>query len=187
MKAAFLDRDGVINHKAPEAEYIVRWDDIHYMSGVFASVAALDRAGFKIIIVTNQRGIALGKVRPADLEDIHGRMREDFAEHGVCITQIYVCTHDLADHCSCRKPLPGMLMTAARDHALDLPSSWMIGDAESDIAAGKMAGCKTARILPASLPKGGHQEADIVSSSLVSAVRAILQYSDMVTPSVGVI
>ena len=185
MKAVFLDRDGVINEKAREADYIARWEDLRYMSDVFTSVAALQQAGFKIIIVTNQRGVALCKVRRRDLEIIHTHMREDFSRHGVCITEIYVCPHNLADHCSCRKPRPGMLIRAARDHALDLSVSWMVGDSESDMEAGKRAGCRTARILSAQLDNPGGQDADIVSNDLASVVSAILRFSQIPTPAVG--
>jgi len=182
MNAVFLDRDGVINQKAPEGEYIAQWGAIRYLADALSSSAALHQAGFKLIIVTNQRGIALGKVRPMDLEDIHHRMREDFAHQGVRIAGIYVCPHDLTDHCSCRKPNPGLLIKAAREHGLDLLSSWMIGDAESDVEAGKRAGCKTARILPAGSIEQQDHKADICADNLASAVSRILQLSQMVMP-----
>jgi D-glycero-D-manno-heptose 1,7-bisphosphate phosphatase len=186
VKAVFLDRDGVINQKAPEGEYVTQGSAIHYLSDVFSAVAALDQAGFKVIIVTNQRGIALGKVRPADLEDIHSRMRKEFARKGGFIPEIYVCPHDYGDHCSCRKPKPGMLIKAARDHGLDLDSSWMIGDAESDVEAGKRAGCKTVRILPFGLNEPKGKEADICSPSLAAAVRLILLTSNIASPFASV-
>jgi D-glycero-D-manno-heptose 1,7-bisphosphate phosphatase len=177
MKAAFLDRDGVINEKAPEGGYIARWEEIRFLPDVFSSIAALGKAGFKIVIVTNQRGIALGKVRSADLEEIHRRMREEFSRWGVSLTGIYVCPHDLADHCPCRKPQPGLLIRAAEEHGIDLASSWMIGDAPSDIEAGRKAGCKTARILAAGSEERGDPRADISTPNLASAVRKILQLS----------
>jgi histidinol-phosphate phosphatase family protein len=182
MKAAFLDRDGVINERAPEGEWIARWEAIQFLPDVFSSVAALEQAGFKIIIVTNQRGLALGKIRLADLEDIHRHFHEEFARRGVSLEGIYVCPHGLADHCSCRKPNPGLLIRAAEEHSIDLPSSWVIGDRTKDIEAGKRAGCKTARILaPGSIEREGRR-ADICSSNLASAVSKILQLSQMVTP-----
>jgi len=177
VKAAFLDRDGVINVKAPVPEYITRWEDVRYLKDVFTSVATLAQAGFRIIVVTNQRGIALGKVGVAALDDIHRRMRDDFGHGGVYITDFYVCPHDLGDGCSCRKPKPGMLIRAAQDHAVDLKSSWMIGDAESDVQAGKLAGCKTVRILSCSSVQRERTNADIVAADLASAVNRILQFS----------
>lgn len=182
MKAVFLDRDGVINQKAPEGEYIAQWEEIRFLPDVFSSIAALERAGFKIIIATNQRGIALGKVRPADLEEIHRRMQEEFVRQGVSIAGIYVCPHGLADHCSCRKPNPGLLVRAASEHGLDLSSSWMVGDSERDVEVGKRAGCRTARILPPGSEERQENRADICSSDLASAVSRILQLSQMVTP-----
>jgi len=177
MKAAFLDRDGVINQKAPEGEYIARWEEVQFLPEVFAAAAALDRAGFKIILVTNQRGIALGKVRSADLEEIHRRMREEFSRRGVHLTAIYACPHDLTEHCNCRKPKPGLLIRAAEEYDVDLPSSWMIGDAPSDIEAGRRAGCKTARILPPGTTEQEDNKANICSPDLASVVRSILKLS----------
>ena len=175
MKAVFLDRDGVINQKAPEGDYIAHWERIRYLPEVFPSLAALDRAGFKILIVTNQRGIAIGKVRPADLEEIHRRMRAEFSREGVDLAGIYVCPHDFADQCACRKPKPGLLLRAAVEHRIDLTSSWMIGDASSDIEAGKAAGCRTARILRGSAVERGDNQADFCSPDLPSAAGRILQ------------
>jgi len=177
-KAVFLDRDGVINRKAPEGEYVTRWGEIRFLKGVFASVAALNQAGFKVIIVTNQRGIALGKMLVADVEEIHLHMREAFALHGAIITDIYVCPHGLGDHCACRKPSPGMLVEAAKDHGLDLSASWVIGDAESDVDAGRRAGCRTV-LIRSFQTAGTTPQADIMCSSLAVAVSRILntQYS----------
>ncbi len=179
MKAAFLDRDGVINEKAPEGEYIARWEEIRFLPDAFSAVSALARAGFKIIVATNQRGVALGKVRSVDLEEIHRRMREEFSRQGIVLTGIYVCTHDYADQCSCRKPQPGLLIRAAAEHGIELPSSWMIGDATSDIEAGKRAGCRTARILIAGSREEADSRADINSPNLAAAVERILQCSSV--------
>lgn len=173
MKAIFLDRDGVINRKLPEGEYISCWADMEFCNGVFSAALDLQRAGFKIVVVTNQRGIALGKVRVEDVEAIHSRMKETFANHGVEITGIYFCPHDIAENCPCRKPKPGLLLQAAQDHGLDVTSSWMIGDAVSDMEAGKNAGCRTVRILSEpSLEQG--VAADITAVDLASAARRIL-------------
>ena len=149
------------------------------MPEVFPAVAALERAGFKIAIVTNQRGIALGKVQSADLEEIHQRMREQFSCWGVNLTGIYVCPHDLAERCLCRKPQPGLLIRAAAEHGIDLASSWMIGDTTSDTEAGRRAGCKTARILAAGSVEPSEMRADIAAPDLASAVRSILQMSEV--------
>jgi histidinol-phosphate phosphatase family protein len=175
MKAVFLDRDGVINRKAPEGEYIAAWAEMEFCPGVFAAALRLQEAGFKLIVVTNQRGVALQKVRPEDLADIHSCMKENFASHGVELVGIYFCPHDTSENCSCRKPKPGLLLQAANDHALDLSSSWMVGDAASDIAAGRAAGCKTVRILLSQSTEESDLMADITASDLPDAVQQILE------------
>jgi len=88
-RAVFLDRDGVINHKAPEGEYIRTWTEIHFIPGAMEAVAFLNRAGYRIFVVTNQRGIATQKVRIEDLLDIHDRIQREFALRGANISQIY--------------------------------------------------------------------------------------------------
>jgi D-glycero-D-manno-heptose 1,7-bisphosphate phosphatase len=178
MKAIFLDRDGVINRKAPEGEYISRWAEVRFLPGVFSAVLKLSQAGFKIFIITNQRGVALRKVRLLDLEDIHSRLKERFVHHGTAIDGIYFCPHDIAENCSCRKPKPGLLQQAARDYALDLPSCWMIGDAPSDVEAGRAAGCRSARIAHAGVSAQDVPPADITAQDLLAASLKILQFPD---------
>jgi D-glycero-D-manno-heptose 1,7-bisphosphate phosphatase len=175
MMAIFLDRDGVVNRKVPEGQYIRTWRELLFLPDTFGSVARFSRAGFKIFIITNQRGVALGKVRLEDLEDIHLRIRARFAEHGAVLTDIYFCPHDISDDCICRKPKPGMLLQAAKEHRLDLPACWMIGDAESDIAAGKNTGCKTVKIIPAESVTDTASQADMQARDLSSAARKILR------------
>ena len=177
MLAAFLDRDGVIIRKAPEGDYVARWEEVEFLPDALESVASLYRAGFKIIIVTNQRGIATGKVQPEDLEHIHHRLRTQLAMHGVAVAGIYVCPHDIPENCDCRKPKPGMLLEAAREHGIDLAGSWMVGDMASDIAAGKSAGCRTAWIVSEGARREPEVEPDILADSLLSAVRQILGWA----------
>src|ERR1700730_9994135 len=120
MKAVFLDRDGVINRKVPDGEYISTWEAMQFCPGVFAAALSLQEAGFKLIVVTNQRGVALQRVRLEDLADINSRMKECCAGDGVELTGIYSCPHDIAENCSCRKPKPGLLFQAAKDHSLNM-------------------------------------------------------------------
>jgi D-glycero-D-manno-heptose 1,7-bisphosphate phosphatase len=172
-KAVFLDRDGVINRKAPmEDQYITRWEEMEVLPGVAQAIAALSHAGFKIIIVTNQRGVAKGLITIAQLESIHQRMCQHLASGGAVIDAIYYCPHELDPPCDCRKPEPGMLLQAARAHNVDLTISWMIGDSVKDVQAGTRAGCKTVRIAE----EGGLTEssADVVASSLAAAAHKIL-------------
>jgi histidinol-phosphate phosphatase family protein len=118
--AVFLDRDGVINRKAADGEYITNWLEMEILPGVLNAAVALDRAGYLIFVVTNQRGVATGKIREADLNEIHRRMRQEFVDAGASITEIYCCLHDIQSNCQCRKPKPGILFQAAREYNLSI-------------------------------------------------------------------
>jgi D-glycero-D-manno-heptose 1,7-bisphosphate phosphatase len=125
-KAAFLDRDGVINRKASEGEYITRWEDFQFLPRVAEGIALLNRAGLAVIVVSNQRCVAKGLLSIAELELIHQRMVEQLAASNAFLTGIYYCPHDNHLSCSCRKPAPGMLLQAACEHAIDLTNSWIL-------------------------------------------------------------
>jgi D-glycero-D-manno-heptose 1,7-bisphosphate phosphatase len=173
-KAVFLDRDGVINRKAPtEDEYITRWDEMEILPGVGQAIGWLNCLGFKVIVVTNQRGVAKGLITVAQLAAIHEQMRQHLAREGARIHGVYYCPHELAPPCTCRKPEPGMLLEAARAHDIDLAVSWMIGDSDKDIEAGKRAGCRTARITLDPVSTG--TVADLVAPSLIAAIPRILE------------
>jgi D-glycero-D-manno-heptose 1,7-bisphosphate phosphatase len=172
-KAVFLDRDGVVNEKAPEGEYITTWQEIQFLPGASCAVAALNRAGYKVFIVTNQRGIATHKVKTSDLLEIHDRIQREFEGDGAVISQIYYCPHDLAANCDCRKPQPGMLRRAAREHNLDLAASWMVGDSITDVKAGENAGCHTILLTHDASPKSVSPRV-LVAETLQSAVPLML-------------
>jgi D-glycero-D-manno-heptose 1,7-bisphosphate phosphatase len=172
-KAAFLDRDGVINRKAPtEDEYITRWEEIQFLPGVVEAIALLNRASFRVIIVSNQRCVAKGLLTTVELDSIHQRMCNELAALGAQIDGVYYCPHEERPPCSCRKPEPGMLFTAAHEHQLALNCSWMIGDSEKDVEAGRRAGCRTARVLRPDVSRDGN--ADVLARSLLEAVYEIL-------------
>jgi D-glycero-D-manno-heptose 1,7-bisphosphate phosphatase len=175
--AAFLDRDGVINRRAPEREYITRWEEMKFLPGVAEAIALLHRAGFRVIVVSNQRCVAKGLISAHDLEQMHRRMCDELAAEGGKIDAVYYCPHELQAACDCRKPKPGMLLEAARAHSLDLAESWMIGDFDIDIEAGRNAGCRTARLLGKS--EVSKSTADVVASSLLDAVQQILRYGTL--------
>ncbi len=173
-KAVFLDRDGVINRKPHcDNDYITRWEEVEILPGVAEAIVALNRAGFYVIVVTNQRGIAKGLVTTAELESIHQRIREQLGLAGARIDAIYWCPHELIPPCGCRKPAPGMLLKAARCFNVDLTASWMVGDSPTDVEAGKIAGCRTVRLISDARQIRG--SADIVASSLLAAIPAILK------------
>lgn len=171
-KAAFLDRDGVINRKAPEGQYVTRWKEMEFLPGVAHAIALLNQAGFQVIVVSNQRCVAKGLMSEADLEVLHQRMCRELAAAGATIDAVYYCPHEIHPPCSCRKPAPGMLLTAAREHQIDLTASWMIGDSDLDVEAGKNAGCRTARIWKRDEVLNGI--ADMCAESLRDAVHQIL-------------
>jgi histidinol-phosphate phosphatase family protein len=142
-KCVFLDRDGVINKKAPEGDYIKKWNEFKFLPGVKETVRRLNKAGFLVIIITNQRGIAKGLMTEGDLKDIHAKMIEEFKKDGAKIDGIYYCLHDEKDNCNCRKPKIGLFLEAKKDFNIEMSESCLIGDSESDILAGQKAGCKT--------------------------------------------
>lgn len=142
--AVFLDRDGVLNVAAvrdglPYSPANVR--ELKIAPGAPESLARLRAAGFLLIVVTNQPDLARGKQTREVMEEIHGALRSTLP-----LDAIYVCPHDTADNCSCRKPAPGMLLAAAADFHIDLPRSFMIGDRWRDIDAGARAGCRSVLI-----------------------------------------
>jgi D-glycero-D-manno-heptose 1,7-bisphosphate phosphatase len=182
-KAVFLDRDGVVNQKAPEGEYIRTWKEIQFLPGAAKAVASLNRAGYKVFIVTNQRGVATSKIEINDLLEIHERIQREFAQDDAVISQIYYCPHDLLANCSCRKPQPGMLQRAAREYNLDLRTSWMVGDSITDVKAGENAGCRTILLTPDLSPKSLSTRV-LIAESLPSAVPLMVNGHDLESPFV---
>lgn len=182
-KAVFLDRDGVINRKAPtEKDYVTRWEEMEILPGVANAIVRLNRAGFLVIVVTNQRAVAKGLITTAQLESIHHRMCQHLAREGARIVAVYYCPHELEPPCACRKPQTGMLLQAARTHNIDLASSWMVGDSAMDVEAGKRAGCRTVRVV--SVAKSTDGNADVVAPSLIAAIPKILAFhSDPARPT----
>ena len=142
--AAFLDRDGVINE---DRGYVHRWEDFAFVAGAVDAMRRLQAAGYALVVVTNQSGVARGYYDEAALERLHDRMRSELAAHGVALAAIEYCPHlpgaavaRLAVDCDCRKPAPGMMLRAARRLALDLPASLLFGDRASDLEAARAAG-----------------------------------------------
>ena len=138
-KALFLDRDGVINI---EVNYLYRIEDFEFMEGIFSLCRRFVDAGYKIIVVTNQSGIARGMYSEEDFERLTAWMIEAFKKQNIEITQVYHCPHhpDFSEKCECRKPRPKMLLDAKKRFNLDMKNSFMVGDKERDIKAGINAG-----------------------------------------------
>jgi len=142
-KVIFLDRDGVINKKAADDDYVKHWGEFEFVPGAVEAVKLLTDAGYQIYIISNQRGIARGLMTEEDLADIHRRMLDEFSRAGGRIAGVYYCPHGKEVNCFCRKPRPGMFFQAAREHHIDLTKAVAIGDSASDQAAGEAAGCRT--------------------------------------------
>lgn len=154
QRAVFLDRDGTINKYVG---FLRNIDDFDLLPGVADAIRAINASGYLAIVVTNQPVIARGEVTFHQLNEIHNKMETLLGAEGAYLDAIYFCPHhphkgyegeipELKIDCECRKPKPGMLLKAAEDFNVDLCQSWMVGDGENDIKAGKAAGCKTALI-----------------------------------------
>jgi D-glycero-D-manno-heptose 1,7-bisphosphate phosphatase len=140
-RAVFLDRDGVINQAVvldgkPYPPSGV--GELKIVEGVAESLRDLKRAGFLLIVVTNQPDIARGTQSRAAVDAIHKALGETLP-----LDDFFVCPHDDSDHCDCRKPLPGLLLRAAEQYDIDMPHSFMVGDRWRDVNAGASAGCAT--------------------------------------------
>jgi len=143
-----LDRDGVINVKAPTGEYVTRFEDFEPIMGNWGALATLAQQGFSFIIISNQAGVARGMIEPADLDYLHGRMLKDMQDLGLNVLGVYVCPHHWDDNCSCRKPLPGMFNLAAAEHSFLLADVIYVGDDVRDEASALSAGCTPVLIGP---------------------------------------
>jgi len=137
IKAIFLDRDGVINK---EVKYLFKIDDFEFIDGIFSACNYFQRLGYQIIIVTNQSGISRGYYTEIDYQKLTSWMLSKFIEQEITILDIFHCPHGPQSLCECRKPGPGMLLQAAKNHSIDMHNSWMIGDKETDINAANLAG-----------------------------------------------
>lgn len=149
-KAVFLDRDGTIN---VEKEYLYKPEEFEFTSGAVEAIRLLNHAGYLVVVVTNQSGVARGFYSEKDVVRLHLYIDRLLKSGGARVDAWYYCPHHPAGRapynlvCDCRKPLPGMLQQAATDHAIDLSHSWMVGDKLADMDAGLTAGCKSILVL----------------------------------------
>jgi D-glycero-D-manno-heptose 1,7-bisphosphate phosphatase len=179
VRYVFLDRDGVINRKPLEGEYVDHWAKFELLPGAESSIAALNRSGRRVIVVTNQRGVALGLYTCAEVEALHSRLQQHLARHGARIDAFYYCPHD-KNQCDCRKPKTGLFQQAFRDFPEAAPTnSLVIGDSISDIEAARNLGIPAIFICgdPTTQKPGAENAAafaDAISDSLAEAVDAYL-------------
>lgn len=179
-RAVFLDRDGTIN---VEKSYLYRTEEFEFIPGAPEAIRSLREAGYLVIVVTNQSGVARGYFDEEAVHRLHRFMDGELARIGAAVDAYYLCPHHPLHgvgpyrvECACRKPLPGMLLAAAEAHGIDLARSWIVGDKAADVEAGIAAGCRPllvrtgygadeARIVPAGV---------LVCEDLPAAARTIL-------------
>jgi D-glycero-D-manno-heptose 1,7-bisphosphate phosphatase len=152
LDAVFVDRDGTLNRKAPEGSYVRTAEEVVLLDGVGPALSRLNKAGVPVYLVTNQRGVARGLMSLDDVRAVNARLSDLLAASGAWLDDMYICPHGEGE-CDCRKPLPGLLLRCAAEHPdVRLTHSVMIGDVESDIAAGSAAGTRTVIIADPSTP-----------------------------------
>ena len=175
-RAIFLDRDGTIN---VEKNYLIDPADLVLLPGVGAALRRGREAGYLLIVVTNQSGVARGYFTTTAVAELHDHLQRELRPYGVQIDAFYLCPHH-PEHgtgpCDCRKGEPGMLLQAAREHHIDLAASWMIGDKRSDVEAGSKAGCRSILVRTGYGEQEGQglPPATLIADSLAAAVELIL-------------
>jgi D-glycero-D-manno-heptose 1,7-bisphosphate phosphatase len=178
-RAVFLDRDGTIAEEVGYANHLSRFVVYPFAP---AAIRRLNDAGIPVIVVTNQSGIARGFFPESLVGEMHNKMASELAAGGARVDAIYYCPHIRDDGCSCRKPLPGMLEQAAREHNLEIEGSVLVSDRYNDIQMGHDSGCRTILVL-SGYGRGEYEwnrakwarQLDHVVENLADAVEVILK------------
>jgi D-glycero-D-manno-heptose 1,7-bisphosphate phosphatase len=177
-KAVFLDRDGTINI---EKNYLYKIKDFEFIPGSIEAIRILKNKGYKVIIVTNQAGVARGYFNEDDVHRLHEWMIGEMGKCGANIDDVYYCPHHntygtgrYKTECECRKPNPGMLLKAMEKHSIDPCLSYTIGDKESDLIAGKIAGTQTVLVKTGYGYITNSNLADFVSHNLFEAAERVV-------------
>ncbi len=193
-RAVFIDRDGVIcrNRK----DHVKRWEEFFFLPGALDALARLSTTDLLVVVITNQAIINRGIVPVEVVEDIHRRMLRAVQATGGRIDRVLYCPHRPDENCTCRKPQPGLLFQASMEMDIDLSQSYLIGDAQSDMVAGHLAGCRRFLVLTG---RGGREllrcwrageRGFRVTLNLNMAVRTILReeraYGRIPIPAAGV-
>lgn len=178
VRCVFLDRDGVIGRKPPEGVYVGKWSDFHLLPGVEAAIAALNHSGRRVLLVSNQRGVALGLYTSADVEALHQRLQQHLALHNARIDGYYFCPHD-EGQCECRKPKTGLFRQAFLDFpGVSAANSVLIGDSISDVEAARALGMKCIFIAgdPQTQKAGASKAAALADAAAGSLAEAVREY-----------
>lgn len=172
IKAIFLDRDGVINYN--KDGYIHKIEDFEFIPETIKGLQKLSKSGYMLIVVTNQSGLGRGFYKEEDFFKLNNWMIKKLAKRDIKIDKIYHCCHHPANGCECRKPKIGMFLQAVQDYGISLNDSWLIGDGEMDIEAGRSANIKTIKI-GAKMPRKLKIEPHFYSSNVLEASNLILK------------
>jgi D-glycero-D-manno-heptose 1,7-bisphosphate phosphatase len=175
LDTIFLDRDGVLNRKLPEGRFVTTPADFQPLPGVHQAIARLNRARLRVIVVSNQRGIALGLHTAEAVRAIHASFQQELSAHAAHVDAFYFCPHD-TEQCNCRKPLPGLFEQAVADFpGISAASSAIIGDSWSDIEFGRRLGMFTIFVDgdPALQKPGAESARDLANLNVASLPQAV--------------
>ena len=156
-KTIFLDRDGVINK---DVNYLYKIKECEFIDGIFEACIYFQNIGFKIVIITNQSGIARGYFNENDYQILTNWITLQFNKKSIKLLEIFHCPHGPDSKCSCRKPRPGMLIEAQHKYNIDMTNSWLIGDREDDILAANNAGINNTVLV-----RSGHKINEDISNA----------------------
>ncbi|MFH1857633.1 MAG: D-glycero-beta-D-manno-heptose 1,7-bisphosphate 7-phosphatase [Candidatus Omnitrophota bacterium] len=181
-KLVFLDRDGVINKDRRDA-YVANWRSFQFIPGSLRALKLLKEGNYKVVVLSNQAGVAKGLYSLRELQAITRRMKQEVQRHGGRLDAVYYCVHHPEDRCGCRKPRTGLFRKAKRKFGVPFRKTYMIGDSIRDIAAGKKLGCRTVLVLSGKEKLSQRQrwsvQPDIIKKNLLEAARWILRKDDL--------
>jgi histidinol-phosphate phosphatase family protein len=186
-RAIFLDRDGTINYE--NLPYTWKPEHFRFLPGAIEAMGRLAKTDYRIVIVTNQGGVARGLYNEEDVKRINGIMISELKRHGVGVHGVYYCPHtpsgtvkEYSIICECKKPGVRLFQEAAKEFSIDIGKSWVVGDSFTDIGAGKKLGCRTILVKTSSVreafEKGAALGPDYIADDLYMAVDIILQHED---------
>ena len=146
VRHVILDRDGVLNHEAPEGSYVRKPEEFRWLPGALEGLALLRGAGLRLSVATNQAGVGRGVMSLAQLAAVHARMQADAAAHGAALDDVLYCPHAPEEQCDCRKPAPGLIQAAVARSGIAASDSLVVGDDRRDLEAAERAGVAAALV-----------------------------------------
>lgn len=175
MKIIFLDRDGVINRDPGFGGYVTSWEEFEFLPGALEALKKLSQAGFEVIVISNQAGVAKGLYTLEDLDDITKNMLRETEKAGARIRSVHYCPHKDEDSCNCRKPEIGLFHQATKGLEVNFADTFFVGDNRRDMLAGKAIGCKTIFVLSGNTKlQDLDVKPDFIARDLLAAVDKIV-------------